>query len=149
MTRNDRCTCPTASAVCDGPQPDCPVHGYADATMTLGEYVKGGGGMRRVIIESPYAGDVEANVDYAREAMADSLHRGEAPFASHLLYTQPGVLDDAVPAERELGMNAGFAWHDMADLVVAYVDLGMSPGMLAGIRNAKNAGIEVDMRWIR
>lgn len=105
--------------------------------------------MRRVIIESPYAGDVEANVDYAREAIADSLHRGEAPFASHLLYTQPGVLDDAVPADRELGMNAGFAWHDMADLVVAYVDLGMSPGMLAGIRNAKNAGIEVDMRWIR
>lgn len=33
MTRNDRCTCPTASAVCDGPQPDCPVHGYADAAM--------------------------------------------------------------------------------------------------------------------
>lgn len=32
-TRNDRCTCPTASAVCDGPQPDCPVHGYADAAM--------------------------------------------------------------------------------------------------------------------
>lgn len=38
-TTTDRCTCPTASAVCDGPQPDCPVHGYADAIMTLGEYV--------------------------------------------------------------------------------------------------------------
>lgn len=32
-TTTDRCTCPTASAVCDGPQPDCPVHGYADAAM--------------------------------------------------------------------------------------------------------------------
>lgn len=38
-TTTDRCTCPTASAVCDGPQPDCPVHGCADAIMTLGEYV--------------------------------------------------------------------------------------------------------------
>lgn len=33
-TTTDRCTCPTASAVCDGPQPDCPVHGM-DATAAL------------------------------------------------------------------------------------------------------------------
>ena len=38
-TTTDRCTCPTASAVCDGPQPDCPVHGYADAIMSAGRYV--------------------------------------------------------------------------------------------------------------
>ena len=38
-TTTDRCTCPTASAVCDGPQPDCPVHGYADAIMSAGQYV--------------------------------------------------------------------------------------------------------------
>ena len=46
--------------------------------------------MRFVIVESPYAGDVAANVEYARAAVADCLRRGEAPFASHLLYT----LDD-------------------------------------------------------
>lgn len=38
-TTTDRCTCPTAPAVCDGPQPDCPVHGYADAIMSAGRYV--------------------------------------------------------------------------------------------------------------
>lgn len=63
--------------------------------------------MRRVIIESPYAGDVELNAQYARECLRDSLTRGEAPIASHLLYTQPGVLDDAVPRERALGIEAG------------------------------------------
>ena len=42
--------------------------------------------MRLVIIESPYAGDIEANVVSARACVRDSLSRGEAPIASHLLY---------------------------------------------------------------
>lgn len=88
---------------------------------------------RRVILESPYAGDVEANLDYCRLAMKDCLARGEAPFPSHALYTQPGVLDDADPGQRELGMEAGFAWGEIADYVVVYEDRGMSNGMLAGI----------------
>ena len=43
--------------------------------------------MRFVIIESPYAGNVEENEEYARKCLRDCLMRGEAPFASHLLYT--------------------------------------------------------------
>lgn len=42
--------------------------------------------MRLVVVESPYAGDVKRNEEYARRAMADCLARGEAPFASHLLW---------------------------------------------------------------
>lgn len=45
--------------------------------------------MRLVILESPYAGNIEKNVAYARACVRDSLSRGEAPIASHLLYTQP------------------------------------------------------------
>src|SRR3546814_12910998 len=66
--------------------------------------------MKLVIIESPYAGDVEENTRYARACLQDCLRRGEAPFASHLLYTQPGILDDRVPDERELGLEAGRRW---------------------------------------
>ena len=40
--------------------------------------------MKLVVVESPYAGDVETNVRYARAAIRDCLMRGEAPFASHL-----------------------------------------------------------------
>lgn len=47
--------------------------------------------MKLVIVESPYAGDVKTNVAYARAAIRDCLMRGEAPYASHLLYTQEGV----------------------------------------------------------
>ena len=50
--------------------------------------------MRRLMLKSPYAGDIATNVDYARACLRDCLQRGEAPLASHLLYTQPDVLDD-------------------------------------------------------
>lgn len=91
--------------------------------------------MLRVQIESPYAGDVEANTAYARACLLDSLRRGEAPFASHLLYTQ--VLDDLRPEDRNLGMDAGFAYLLRADLVAFYVDRGMSRGMLAALKAVK------------
>ncbi|MEK7414304.1 MAG: hypothetical protein AAB263_13395, partial [Planctomycetota bacterium] len=80
--------------------------------------------MRLVIVESPYAGDVERNVTYARAALADCLARGEAPIASHLLYTQPGVLDDLIPEQRTQGIQAGLAWARVADAAVFYVDHG-------------------------
>lgn len=93
--------------------------------------------VRRVVIESPYAGDVERNLRYLRACMADCLRRGEAPFASHALYTQPGVLDDADPIQRDIGIAAGFAWRDMADVTAVYTDLGVSRGMVEGLKHAQ------------
>lgn len=104
--------------------------------------------MRRVIIESPYAGDVERNIAYLRAALRDSLMRGEAPYASHGLYTQPGVLDDNDPQERSHGMNAGFAWGDVADVVVVYTDLGITKGMSMGIELHDHHGRTVEYREI-
>lgn len=93
-----------------------------------------------VILESPYAGDVERNLAYARKAMADSLSLGEYPLASHLLYTQPGILDDLVPAERSLGIEAGLAWASRADKAVFYIGLGWSPGMRAAFERHRSEG---------
>jgi hypothetical protein len=104
--------------------------------------------MKLVVVESPYAGDVERNLRYARAALADCLRRGEAPFASHLLYTQPGVLDDDVPGERTLGIEAGLAWGERADLVAVYVDLGWSTGMHLGMKRAYEQGRPVVERTI-
>ena len=102
--------------------------------------------MRLVIIESPYAGDVEANVAYARACMLDALERGEAPFASHLLYTQPGVLRDELPAERERGIAAALAWYRVADAAAVYTDRGISRGMELGIATARATGKPVEFR---
>ena len=86
--------------------------------------------MKRVIVESPYAGDIERNVKYARECIADCLKRGESPFASHLLYTQEGVLNENDPDERQYGIYAGYEWLLVAEDVIFYIDLGWSKGML-------------------
>ena len=102
--------------------------------------------MRLVIVESPFAGDVKRNLRYARACMRDCLTRDEAPFASHLLYTQPGVLDDDVPHERLYGIDAGLAWGAKADATVVYKDLGISPGMQYGVVAAVKAGRPVEYR---
>ena len=102
--------------------------------------------MRLVIIESPYAGDVENNERYARACLHDSLMRGEAPIASHLLYTQPGVLDDTEPNERQHGIDAGLAWREVAQASIVYADLGISSGMEYGIAKAKESGVEIEYR---
>lgn len=102
--------------------------------------------MRLVILESPYAGDIEKHVEYARLCVRDCLLRGEAPLASHLLYTQPGVLRDEVLAERALGIKAGLAWLRVAEAVVVYVDHGISAGMRQGIECAEGFGRLVEIR---
>lgn len=95
---------------------------------------------RLVIIESPYAGDVARNLAYLRACLHDSLRRGEAPMASHGLYTQPGVLKDDVPQQRALGIAAGLAWGAVASATVVYTDLGITTGMRQGIEAAHAAG---------
>lgn len=121
--------------------------------------------MRRVIVESPFAGqntlrgfalemqgqlrrklEETANILYARAAVRDSVLRGEAPIASHLLLTQPGILDDDVPEERRLGIEAGLAWRDVADASVVYIDRGVSGGMRYGMQLAAETGLPCEQR---
>jgi hypothetical protein len=102
--------------------------------------------MRRVVVESPYAGDRERNLRYLRACLRDCLLRGEAPFASHGLYTMEGVLRDEVPGERKHGIEAGFAWRSAADATVVYEDLGYSSGMSLGVEHAEKIGQSVEIR---
>jgi hypothetical protein len=64
--------------------------------------------------------------------------RGEIPFASHLFFTQPGILDDNIPAERDMGINAGkLLIESLPEIItVVYQDLGISKGMQYGINRA-------------
>lgn len=110
--------------------------------------------MKLVILESPYAAPTAAgvakNIDYARAAMSDCLNRGEAPYASHLLYTQDAVLDDKDPAQRKLGIDAGFEWATRCaanvSKVVVYTDRGITKGMQQGIVNANRNRIDIEFR---
>ena len=106
--------------------------------------------MIRVLLESPYAADtseeIAHNERYARACMADCFQRGEAAYASHLLYTQPGVLRDDVPEERRLGIEAGLLWGQCAEKSVVYTDLGITGGMEKGIARAGEEGRPVEKR---
>lgn len=102
--------------------------------------------MKLVIMESPYAGDVELNKAFARACMKDCLDRGEAPMVSHLLYTQ--VLSDDSPAERQQGIDAGLAWRHVAEKSVVYTDFGISVGMQFGIDLARDSEIPVEYRTL-
>ena len=101
----------------------------------------------KIVIESPYAGDIDKNLNYARACCKDSLNRGEYPLASHLLYTQ--MLDDNIKEERELGIKAGLIWAFMAERAVFYTDLGWSKGMIEAKKFYKQQHIEIEERSIR
>ena len=102
--------------------------------------------MRRVVLESPYAGDVAGNIAYARRCVRDCLMRNEAPLAAHLLYTQDGIFRDDIPAERAIGIAAGHAWISAAEALVVYIDRGITPGMKAAIELALKQDVELECR---
>jgi hypothetical protein len=108
--------------------------------------------MKRVLIESPFAAPTPEqhaeHIRYARACLKDSLQKNEAPLASHLLYTQPGVLDDTIPHERQWGIDAGVEWYKVAEACIVYTDCGISKGMQYGIAKAKELGISVEYRTV-
>jgi hypothetical protein len=94
--------------------------------------------MNLISIESPFAASEthaeDEHVDYARRACRFAVLEGVSPYASHLFFTQPNVLDDNVPAERDLGIRAGKAWEVHAKESWFFIDLGFSAGMEYGLK---------------
>jgi len=105
--------------------------------------------MKLVMIESPYWSknkeQLKQNIEYAKKCLLDSLNRGEAPFASHLLYTRV-LKNDAITKHRYMGLSAAFAWAKKADLVAVYIDLGFTAGINKGIQNAQKNKIPIEYR---
>lgn len=58
-----------------------------------------------VYIASPYAGDVEKNVEFAKAACRYAVAEGHTPIAVHLMY--PRFLNDGDPEERSKGLRMG------------------------------------------
>lgn len=104
--------------------------------------------MKLVVVESPWRALTLRtrlrNEWYARQAVWDSIQRGEVPFAGHLLYTQ--ILDDGLLFEREVGINLHCEIVARADLVAVYTDLGTSSGMQFAIRKCIEEGITLEER---
>lgn len=100
---------------------------------------------RKVYVASAYAGDVEANTAKAVEYCRMAIDAGYMPLASHLLY--PQMLNDKVPAERELGLMFGLALLRMCDEV--WVCGSVSSGMAQEIEEAKRLNKKVVYKEVR
>lgn len=115
--------------------------------------------MIKVILESPFKGkgetkeekeiNTQKNIQYARACLRDCALRGESALASHLLWTQEGVLDDNDPEERKLGIELGLVWGNEAEKTVVYQDYGISEGMTYGIKRAEKEGRIVEFRNLK
>jgi len=103
-----------------------------------------------VVIESPFRGkgyhETEINILYAQACIHDSLKRGEDPYASHLFFTQKGLLDDTDPEDRNRDIYAGINWGDRAKIKAVYLDRGISSGMELGIAHSAEIGQEIVRR---
>ena len=87
-----------------------------------------------VYICSPYAGDVETNVQKARRYCRFAVDKGYIPIAPHLLFTQ--FLNDDNPKERQLGIFFGNAVMSKCSEVWVFGDR-IFDGMEAEIKRAK------------
>lgn len=93
-----------------------------------------------VYIASPYAGDVEANVAFAKAACRYAIEQGCTPIAVHLLY--PQLLNDTVPEEREAGIRMGLRVLEACDELWLCGEQ-LSSGMRAELDAATRLGIPV------
>ena len=96
--------------------------------------------MKLVYIASPYAGDIENNVEAAKRYCLAAMEEGVTPVAPHLLY--PQFLDDSDPVQRSLGTHAGLELLARCDeLWVCGPEI--SPGMAREIQFARGLGLPI------
>ncbi len=87
-----------------------------------------------VYICSPYAGDIKRNTEAARRYSRFAVDSGYIPITPHLLF--PQFLNDADPAERQLGLFFGNALMSKCSEVWVFGST-ISAGMEAEIKRAK------------
>ena len=75
-----------------------------------------------IYIASPFFGDVERNIEFARAACRFCIDMGHTPIAVHLLY--PQILDDKNPAQREAGLKLGFNVLEHCDELIEAFEHG-------------------------
>lgn len=96
--------------------------------------------MKLIYVASPYAGDIEKNIAFAKRACRYVMEQGHAFFAPHLLY--PQILDDTDPEERKTGLKLGLRMLEICDELWVCDDR-ISTGMEAEIELAKQLGIPI------
>lgn len=96
--------------------------------------------MKLIYICSPYAGNIEENIRFARAACRYAAKQGFTPIAPRLIY--PQFLNDAVPAERDAGIRMGLRLLNACD-ELWHCGPRISAGMEKELAEAKRLKIPV------
>lgn len=97
--------------------------------------------MKCVYICSPYSGDTERNIKYAKELTAQAIMDGYCPITPHLYI--PLCLNDNEPRERKQGLEIALRLLEQCDLLIVGTRFKISKGMEVEIETAERLGIEV------
>ena len=93
-----------------------------------------------VYIASPYAGDIQKNVEFAKAACRYAMEQNCTPVAVHLLY--PQFLDDHDSIQREAGLRMGHRVLETCD-ELWLCGSRISTGMAMELQEAQKLGIPV------
>lgn len=93
-----------------------------------------------VYICSPFAGDVENNVNMARVYSRFAVRNACIPLAPHLLF--PQFMDDSVPAERSIALFMGMVLLGKCEQVWVFGNT-ISKGMAAEIEKAEKKNMPI------
>lgn len=96
--------------------------------------------MNNIYICSPLAGNIEANIANAKRYCAFAIGQGVMPYAPHVYFTQ--FLDDEVPEERDMGIEAGMKWLALCSEIWVFGNR-ISLGMGAELEYAKEHGLVI------
>ena len=100
---------------------------------------------KTVYVCSPYAGDVVANKEFAREKTKKVIEQGGYPITPHLYVTE--VLDDRVLTERETGLHVGLKLLEKCDILCVFQEKGISSGMQREIDYVRQNFKEIEIRY--
>lgn len=90
-----------------------------------------------IYVCSPFKGDIEHNIEQARQYCRRVIKTGKIPFAPHLYF--PQFLDDTDPQERKQGIKYAIHMMRFCTEVWVFGDV-VSDGMRLEIEHANKTG---------
>ncbi len=99
--------------------------------------------MKMIYLASPYDGNLEKNVAFAKAGCDFVMKQGHGFFAPHLTYTK--ILDDSDPRQRKVALEMALTMLKRCDELWVFRFSGedITPAMSVEISFAKQEGIPV------
>ena len=97
-------------------------------------------GPKLVYICAPLRGDVEKNIEFARQKAQEVFQTGDIPICPHLMF--PPIADPENPVQDQAAREMGLRLVESCQQVNVY-GTEWTEGMLAEIRHAMDLGIQV------